>query len=132
MDKVQDKDKVISHWITMSDEDFLTMEVLYSNHRNSWALFTGHLVIEKLAKALYVKQTGFYPPMIHDLRRIIEKSGIDVDEQMMIMFDSISRFNINARYDDYKRSFSNQCTDIFTEEWIFSIKKCRVWIKEKL
>jgi len=92
----------------------------------------GHLVIEKLLKALYVKVKGEFPPMIHDLRRICEKMGMELDVQQVILFDSISRFNINARYDDYKQSFYQLCTDDFTNEWIEKIKDCQAWIKMKL
>jgi len=90
------------------------------------------LVIEKLLKALFVKKVGEYPPLIHDLRRICEKSGVELDMQQKIILDSISRFNINARYDDYKQSFYLLCTEKFTNEWIEKIKNCRLWIKEQL
>ena len=92
----------------------------------------GHLVIEKLLKAAYVKYKGEFPPMIHDLRRICEKADVELDLSQQILLDSISRFNINARYDDYKQSFYQLCTDSFTTEWIDKIKDCRLWIKAKL
>jgi hypothetical protein len=46
-----------------------------------------------------------------------------------MILDSISRFNINAWYDDYKQSFYKLCNDEFTAEWIDKIKDCRLWIK---
>ena len=51
---------------------------------------------------------------------------------MKIWLDAISLFNINARYDDYKREFYNQCTKDFAKLWIERIKEIRKWIKEKL
>ena len=92
----------------------------------------GHLVIEKLLKALYIKSKNDFPPMIHDLRRLCEKADIELDPSMQILLDSISRFNINARYDDYKQSFYQLCTDSFTLQWIDNIKDCRLWIKKML
>ena len=68
------KEKLIIHWIDSSDKDFKTMIDLYQTNNNNWALFMGHLVIEKLLKALYVYSKDEYPPLIHDLRRIIEKA----------------------------------------------------------
>lgn len=126
------KEKLIAHWTDSSDKDFKTMEDLYQTKNNHWALFMGHLVIEKLLKALYVKEKEEFPPLMHDLRRIYEKAGKELDTERRIMFDSISRFNINARYDDYKQSFYKLCTDNFTEEWIEKIKECRLWIKTQL
>lgn len=105
---------------------------LYQTQNNNWALFMGHLVIEKLLKAVYVKSKGEFPPMIHDLRRICEKADVELDLSHQILLDSISRFNINARYDDYKQSFYQLCTDSFNSEWIDKIKDCRLWIKAKL
>ena len=105
---------------------------LHSTQNNHWALFMGHLVIEKLLKALYIRVKGAYPPLIHDLRRIIEKAGIELSTSQEIMLDSISRFNLKARYDDYKESFYILCTDEFTEEWIGKIKECQQWIKSML
>ncbi len=127
-----DKEKIISHWIENSDKDFKTMIDLVETNNNNWALFLGHLVLEKLLKALYVKLKDEYPPLIHDLRRICEKAEVPLDMNRSIMLDSISRFNINARYDDYKQSFYQLCNDSFTAEWIEKIKDCRVWIKTML
>jgi len=132
MDDKFDKERIVNHWIASSDKDFKTMMDLYRTHNNSWALFVGHLVIEKLLKALYVKSNGEFPPMIHDLRRLCEKSNVTLDMNQQILLDSISRFNINARYDDYKQSFNSLCTDSFTAEWIEKIKDGRLWIKTML
>jgi HEPN domain-containing protein len=132
MDQEFDKEKIIRYWIDSSDNDFNAMMDLFKTKHNNWALFMGHLVIEKLLKALYIKTKGEFPPMIHDLRRIFEKAGIDLEPTMQINLDSISRFNINARYDDYHQSFYQLCTDSFTTDWIEKIKECRLWIKAML
>ncbi|MBA4407980.1 MAG: DNA-binding protein [Odoribacter sp.] len=127
-----DQERIVNFWIESSDKDFKAMIDLYQTQNNNWALFMGHLVIEKLLKAVYVKSKGEFPPMIHDLRRICEKADIELDLARQILLDSISRFNINARYDDYKQSFYQLCTENFTTEWIDKIKECRLWIKAKL
>jgi len=98
---------------------------LYKTQNNSWVLFMGHLVIEKLLKSYYVKTMDEYPPLIHDLRRINEKANVKLDSNQQIILDSITRFTINARDDDYKQSFYPLCTDSFTAEWIEKIKDCR-------
>ena len=43
-----DVEKIINHWIESSDNDFRTMMDLFETKNNNWALFIGHLVIEKL------------------------------------------------------------------------------------
>lgn len=127
-----DNERIINHWIESAEHDFKTMIDLHQTQNNNWALFMGHLVIEKLLKALYIKLKGEFPPMIHDLRRLCEKADIELDPSRQILLDTISRFNINARYDDYKQSFYQLCTDSFTMQWIEKIKECRLWIKTML
>lgn len=127
-----ESEKIIEHWIESSDKDFKTMLDLVQTQNNNWALFIGHLVIEKLLKALYLKKTNQFPPLIHDLRRLCEKANVELDENQSLILDSITRFNIKARYDDYKQNFYKLCTDSFTHIWIEKIKECREWIKTML
>ena len=54
--KELDINKIIDHWIDSSDKDYQTMVNLIHSGDFNWALFLGHLVIEKLIKALYVKK----------------------------------------------------------------------------
>jgi len=73
-------ERLYNFWITSSDNDYQTMIDLYQSKHYHWSLFIGHLVIEKLAKALFVKETKKHPPLIHDIRRILEKAGIHLSE----------------------------------------------------
>ena len=100
----------------------------------TWALFIGHLVIEKLLKALYVINISNSPPFIHDLIRIAEKVGLPLNEDQKDILDTISAFNLRARYDDYKMEFHRKCTREFTEKWIQNIKELSVFwgVKDSL
>jgi len=44
------RQEVIDYWINSADIDFKAMENLFENGHYVWALFVGHLVIEKLLK----------------------------------------------------------------------------------
>ena len=125
-----DREKFLRYWIESSDKDFKTMNDLFKSKNYNWSLFMGHLVIEKLLKAHYIFKKNQFPPVTHDLRRIIEKTGVTLENDKIIILDSISQFNIKARYDDYKQSFYKMCTLKFTSEWIEKIKETRIWIKQ--
>ena len=126
------KDELIKYWIDSSDRDFLAMGHLYEKGDYSWSLFVGHLVIEKLLKAWYVQNISNTPPFVHDLVRLAEKGALSLDEDQMDLLDTISTFNIRARYDDYKMEFQRKCTQEFTAEWLNTIKEFREWTKTKL
>ena len=127
-----DKVKVISFWLESSEEDFQAMMVLFQAKKYSWSLFIGHLMIEKLLKAFYVKNKGTYPPFIHNLLRLAEISDLKISEEIKIELATITAFNINARYDDFQKSFHKQCTHEFTEKWINKMKDLRQWIMKQI
>ena len=124
-----DTDKIIKYWLDSSEEDFETMITLFENKRYSWSLFIGHLMIEKLLKSLYVKLNNDYPPYIHNLLRLAEKCNLDLNDKQQSFLVTVTAFNINARYDDYKMSFQKKCTPEFTTIWIKQHKDKRLWIK---
>lgn len=130
MDAGFDKQKVMDYWVQSSDDDFETMMVMVGSKRYAWSLFVGHLMIEKLLKALFVKVNNEFPPFTHNLLRLAEKSGIELTNERKLFFVSVTAFNINGRYDDYKMSFQKTCTPEFTRKWIESLKENRLWIKE--
>ena len=98
-------EKIVNHWISRSDQDFETMINLYNSKDYHWSLFIGHLVIERLLKALVVKKTKNHAPFTHDLRRLSKISDTDFSDDQKRMLDTITTFNLNARYDDYKQDF---------------------------
>ena len=125
-------DNIFNHWLETSDNDFITMTNLYKSKDYHWALFIGHLVIEKLLKALIVKQIHNHAPFTHDLRRLAKLTNINFDDEHILWLDVITTFNLNARYDSYKKDFYKKCTPEFTSVWFRNINTLRKWIKTKL
>lgn len=91
----------------------------------------GHLVIEKILKAIYVKRNNKHPIFSHDLLLLATKSNLEISDEMMEWFDTITTFNINARYDNYKQDFYNLCTKEFTDIWISRIEIIRKWLMQQ-
>lgn len=127
-----DVDRIVKHWIETSDDDFNTMVTLYNSKSFSWSLFLGHISTEKLLKALYVKRFREHAPFTHNLYRLGELIGLEMSDEYSDWFDEITSFNLNARYDDYKKEFYKLCTPEYTQAWIEKIKTIRTWIKEML
>ncbi len=127
-----DVNKVVKHWIDTSDDDFNTMLSLFNAKSYNWSLFLGHISVEKLLKALYVRRFEKHAPFTHNLYRIAELIGLPLDNEYADWLDHITSFNLNARYDDYKKEFYTLCTPEYTMDWIEKIKVIRIWIKEML
>lgn len=125
---------LMNYWIESSDKDYDVMLDLKKNKRNSYALFFGHLAIEKLLKAIYAKnnKSAPYAPKSHDLDYLAEKMNLERTNHQNDLLETISHFNLEARYDDYKRTFENKCTDEYTEKQIKNIEEVRLWLKTLL
>ena len=125
---------LMNYWIESSDEDYDTMLYMKKGKRNTWCLFLGHLSIEKLLKALYAKNNkgAPYAPKSHDLLYLAEKTQLELTKEQKILLDTITKFNLEARYDDYKESFRQNCTNEYTAQQIKNIKEVREWLKNLL
>ena len=125
---------LMNYWIESSDEDYNVMLDLKEKNRNTYCLFFGQMVIEKLLKALYAKNNkgAPYAPKTHDLLYLAEKLNIELTEEQEVTLNEITTFNLSTRYDDYKRAFYDKCTDEYTEEQIKKIEEVKVWIETML
>jgi len=132
LDEKIDIEKIFNHWKSTSEKDSQTMMLLYDAKDYSWSLFIGHIVLERLLKASVVKEIQNHAPHTHDLTKLAKLSKLDFTENHLDWLDTISTFNLNARYDTYKEAFYRKCTYVYTSEWIDKIKILQAWIKEKL
>ena len=123
----------IDYWLSASTEDWLmAKEIALKNDRKHFALFIAHLSLEKLLKALFVKNFNVTPPYKHDLYLLVEKLNIPFTEEILSDLKIVNEFNIQARYPDYKNDFYKKCTKEFVEFELIRIEKLRKWIQDIL
>lgn len=125
---------LMNFWLEGSDRDYESMKKNYEVEQYTWALFIGHLTIEKLLKAIYAKENkeSPYPPKIHNLNILAERCNIKLDDQKSRILMTCNSFNISARYEDYKNEFYKKCNKKYTLEQIKNIEEVREWLKEIL
>ncbi|MFA7124128.1 MAG: HEPN domain-containing protein [Candidatus Delongbacteria bacterium] len=124
-----DQKEMIAHWIESAEHDRTAMQHLFEKKDYSWSLFVGHLYLEKLLKAYFISVKNEQPPFIHDLNRIAEKAGIELTDDQKNILDTVTTFNLRARYADYKADFYKKCNLKFTELWKTKIEELALWIK---
>lgn len=76
---ISNNNKILKFRVESSDDDYKVMNNLFKNKHYNWSLFIGHLVIEKLLKAIFVKKFNKTPVFSHDLVRIAEKTEIELN-----------------------------------------------------
>jgi HEPN domain-containing protein len=90
--------------------------------------FSLGLVLEKLLKALYVKMVDGDVPRLHDLPLLARRAGVELDGDREGLLEVVTRFNIEARYPDYKGRFRRKVTRDFTSDHLERIREARKWL----
>ncbi len=96
---------------------FCTITARYSD-----SLFFGHIILEKVLKALVVKKIGEHAPFTHDLVQLQGLAGISLSKAETDILDEANDFNIRARYPERKLEFYKKCTKEFTDKYMPAIK----------
>ena len=127
------KQQHIDYWVRTAEEDWLSVKALMETKRYLHCLFWAHLTIEKLAKAHWVKNNeDNIPPKIHNIVWLLEKSNVDLGEDMMDFLVKFNRFQLSTRYPDYVNNIYKICTKEFTLQELKKIKEIRKCLLEML
>ena len=86
-----DIDAIESFWVTEAEEALRVADHLMGAGDYSYALFFGHLTIEKFLKAAYVSNHKGHAPPIHNLLRLAKLTGIKIPEDKVNEFIEISK-----------------------------------------
>ena len=122
-----------NYWLESSNEDFDTAETLFKNNKFSPSMFFLHLAIEKNLKALFIHKNKKEPPFGHNLTTIASKiKDVNFDKTKLKEFAIISTFNIQTRYNDYRRDFHNICDKNFADKYLSIGKDLILWLKSQM
>ena len=122
----------IKYWVTVSENDIPVMEHLFESSDYSYSLFIGHLVLEKILKAHFVKNREESPPRTHDLFKLANQLSLEFSEEQLKFLISVNTFNIEAQYPEEKLSFYKKCTKEFALDNIYKIKELYLWLRSQI
>ncbi len=125
------QEKTIRYWLEGAAYDLETGKSLLESKRYPYALFFGHLALEKALKALVVKESGKHAPYSHSLVILAQKAKIELTEDMLDDLAEYTIFNIEARYPDEKKIFYDLCTEDFAYEKFSEMEKLYKWLIQK-
>ncbi len=123
----------IGYWLDSANHDWETAQSLFDAAKYDWCLFIGHLVLEKLLKALYVQNNeNQLPPKTHNLVKLARLSKLDLSMEQEILLDEVNDFNLEVRYPQYKNEFFKKCTKKFSVEYFQKINEMMIWLKSRI
>ena len=115
-------------WKETAKDDYVVAQDLIASHHNDWGLFMGQLVLEKLLKGIITKRCDEAPPFTHDLKILARAANIPLTDKQRSDFETISSFNVGARYGYIKDKLYKKATPEYTEEWFTKISTYREWL----
>lgn len=121
------------YWVESAEHDLAAAESMFAAGRYDWCLFIGHLVLEKILKALFVlNNEDKIPPKTHNLVKLANLASVNLNREQEIFLDEVNDFNLETRYPDYKFAFYQRCTKEFTEAYFHRIKDQYQWLKSQI
>lgn len=78
---------------------------------------------------VYAKTNDHLTPT-HNLLALAHQAGLQINVAKETQLKEITSWNINARYDDYKRKFYRKATREFTLKWLAIVKEHITWINK--
>lgn len=127
------REELIKYWLELANDDLEAASDIYKSKRYDWSLFILHLATEKLLKAFYIYRTNeLIPPYTHNLLKLAELSKFELNDEDKKLFSDINKFNINARYPDYKQHFRKIATKDFADYYFLKIEEIFKWIKSQI
>ena len=127
------KEDHIKYWVDTAQKDWLATESMFDTKNYLHCLFWAHLVLEKLAKAHWVKKhVENIPPKTHDIVRLLEQSDINLGNDTMNFLRKFIRFQLSTRYPDYINDMYQVCTKDYTVVQLDKAKEVRQCLIEML
>lgn len=122
--------EAVKRWQESAQRNLTIAEDMVRLGHYDWALFLGQLALEKLLKGLVEQRTDEAPPYIHDLVKLASIANLPLDESKKRELVEITRFHIQARYEDIKYQLSKEATKPYSTTWFAKIKALFIWIQK--
>jgi HEPN domain-containing protein len=127
------KNEHIEYWKQSSEDDWKTVLSLFQSERYVHSLFFGHLALEKICKAIWVKHNeGNIPPKIHNLVKLLLETNQEFQVEDLTFLEEFNDFQLEGRYPDYLFQINKKCTKEYTLSIFNKINDIRICLIEKL
>ena len=119
----------VKYWVALSKYDIDTAKAMLESGRYLYVLFTYQQSVEKMLKALIVKNTKSFPPKIHDLVKLINIAKIDIETEQKEFLAKLNYYYLETRYPRELSEISKQIKKDTAVNFYNNTKKILKWLK---
>lgn len=123
-----DAKKTVAYWLEGAKYDLSVANALHEKKKYPYALFMGHLALEKLLKALIVEKTKKHAPYTHSLSLLAEALNMEMPPKLVKRLPKFMEFHFEARYPKQQAKFYKKCTKEFTSKKLHEITEVYTWL----
>ena len=128
------EEKNIQSWINFAEEDLSTAEWCLQGEKFLWAMTMCQQAIEKIIKALYIKNTDKIPEKTHNLRKLATDTSLitEFSEETKALLDDLLIYYFASRYPDKRKKLLINSSKEYFQETFNKTKETYLWVKNKL
>ena len=128
-----DKQEHVNYWLKIAEKDDDMMKYLFEGNKYVQALFFGHLYLEKIAKALWVKTNSEnVPPKTHNLLKIINEANVELPAEHQSFLIKLNQYQIESRYPEDIDKLYKITDKQLTEEFFSKISIIDQCLRKKM
>ena len=124
--------KVITYWSDAAKDDWPVTDHLFASHDYHYALFFGHLYLEKLMKALVVQVREEHAPRSHNLIYLAERADLTISDSQREILTRVNKYNLETRYPADREALRDFYTSEFTKAELKVIREMGEWLNLQL
>ena len=127
-------DKIIQNWLALAEYDYETAHAMFQSGRYIYVVFTCQQAVEKMLKAVYVREYQATPPYIHSLMKLAKSLSFfhEFSESQLFDMERLNSYYLQSRYSDQIQEMMAQFTKEQAAEFLYKTEALMRWLRNKL
>ena len=127
-------EKIVQNWLQIAEYDLKTAKAMLRSRRYLYVAFTCQQSIEKILKALYVKEKEETPPYTHNLTKLIYNLSISkqITEEQIKTLEYFNSYYIETRYSEEINDLNKHLTRSRAKKLLSDAEELFTWLKKKI
>ncbi|MEW5693672.1 MAG: HEPN domain-containing protein [Candidatus Hydrogenedentota bacterium] len=127
-------EKIVKNWMIIAEYDLKTAKHMYKSRRYLYVAFTCQQAIEKILKAIYVKENNKTPPYTHNLIKLINLTSIAsmIKESELTFVELLNSYYLESRYTETIKELFKSLTKKRSFEILRKTRSLFKWLKRKI
>lgn len=122
----------IDYWLENAEYDLESADIMHKSRRYIYTVFMCQQAIEKIIKAIYLKEQEKEAPKSHNLSYLIGLISLQISGEYLELLAELSTYYIEGRYPTYKQKISELLNNEKSESILNKSKELFLWLKEKI